>query len=136
MASSKASDASSTQSSRSTASRPKRRSIVSKSSASATASAVVLFLTCSVRTVSAATSTEQPATLNLASTICCPSPTCSETLATAPHVNDAERPTKFGEAASPTFLRFGNCSAARPAFTSIEQQQMYHDGYPRGNALS
>src|SRR6266404_6076634 len=133
MASSKASDASSTQSIRSVALLPKRRSIVSKSSASAAASAVLLFLTCSVRIAKAVTNTEQPATLNFASTICCPSPTCSETLATAPQVNEAARPTKFGEAASPTFLRLGNCSAARPAFTGIEQQQMYHDGYPRGN---
>src|SRR6267143_6319118 len=100
MASSKASDANNTQSSRSTASRPKRRSIVTTASASAAASAVVLSLTCSVRTDSAATSTVQPATLNFASTICCPSPTCSETLATAPHANDAELPVKFGGAAS------------------------------------
>ena len=167
MASSKASDASNTQSPRSAASGLKPRSIASKFSARAAASAVVVFFTCSVRAANAATNTVQPATLNFASTIRCASSTCSETLATPPQANDAERPTKSGNSAKlwhqPLF-RLGNWPNSTNLYASFvvfespvvnvcqsnpprnkggteeseirSPHKMYHDGYPRGNALS
>lgn len=65
------------------------------------ASAVGTFTTRSVSSDEDATSTEQPAALNLACDTTCDSSTCIEKRTWAPQINDAERPSKLGGSASP-----------------------------------
>jgi hypothetical protein len=67
------------------------------------ASAVGTFTTRSVSMDKDATSTLQPAALNLACEIAWFSSTWTENRTCAPHTNDAARPTKLGASASPTF---------------------------------